>query len=489
MEAQAAANLTPDRRQRKAPSTLYKLYTWGVILLGAATALLAVLSLPDDRTGLLLFGLMAGAAQLGDVELFASSRSRISVSNVLAIASILLFGPMAGSLTHLVSGLMTVITTTLRSNAPESGRASWFERSAFNTSMLVISAGLAGWVYVLMGGTVGQVSQPGNIVPLICAASVETLCNLVILLWVIALQTGRRPVDIWRQDFSWGVPINILGSILGGGSLAMAYQMQSLLGVLVFLLPVLAISYSFRLYVSRTKTYVNELEETRFSQYQLIDDLLGTLSAMIDADDQYTYNHTWFVVKYARALAEELGLPPEEVETIRRAAMVHDIGKIGVPDDIIGKSSPLSDEEYNRVKRHPVIGGEIIGRMRGFQALVPLVRNHHERWDGSGYPDGLKGDEIPMGARVIALADAFEAMLTDRPYRRTKSFNETVAEIVRCSETQFDPQVVDGFLRMIEKKDRGFFVNSAILVDRAWLLSGGDAEATYGRYLKKSMGE
>jgi putative nucleotidyltransferase with HDIG domain len=487
MEAQAA-NLTNEHSRGRNPSAWLSWYIRGIIALGIVAALLSLLDLPDDRIGLLTFGLLAAAAQLADVELFASSRARISVSNVLAIASILLFGPMAGAQTHLFSGVMTAITTTLRSSQPEQGRASWLLRSAFNTSMLVISTAVAGWVYVLLGGTVGSINQPGNILPLICAASVDSLGNLAILLWVVALQTGRNPLDIWRQDLSWGLPVNILAGILGGGALAIAYQGQRLLGVLVFLFPIAAISYAFRLYVSRMKGVVDELQEIRRSQSAQIEDLLETLSALIDAKDRFTYEHSKGVVKYAVALAEKMGLTPEELEVLRKAALVHDIGKVGIADEVIGKPGKLSPEEYSLVKRHPAIGADVIGRISGLQALVPLVRHHHERWDGGGYPDGLKGDEIPVPVRILSLADALEAMLTDRPHRAAPlSFQEILAEVQRCSGTQFDPQVVAAFLALAEEKDLTFFVNSAALLDRAALLSGVDAGTTHRRYLKKGV--
>jgi putative nucleotidyltransferase with HDIG domain len=436
---------------------------------------------------------MAGIAQLGDVELFSNSRSRIYVSGVIAIAAILLFGPMAGALTHLFSGLMTAITTTLRSAQPEIGRVSWTQRSLFNTSMLVISISLAGWVYTSLGGQTGAegsaIDLRPNLVPLICAVTVDTLSNLAILVCVIALQTGRRPSEIWKQDFSWGIPVNVLGGILGGGALVLAYQMLGVLGGIVFYLPILATSYSFRLYVSQTKGYVDKLEEMNHSLDEINMGLLETLAAIIDADDVYTSNHSRHVAVYASAIAEKMNLSQEQQTRIRKAGLVHDVGKVGISDSIIGKQDKLREDEFNIIKRHPLISAEIIGSMQGFHDIVSVVRAHHERWDGRGYPDGLKGEEIPLEARIIALADALEAMLSDRPYRRTRSFKEILDEIERCSGTQFDPAVVKAFFAVVEEKDRGFFANSAALVDRSVLLAGLGADATDARYLKRGMME
>jgi hypothetical protein len=226
MEALAAVDQASKYLNNKSPSPLLAWYLRAIILLGIGTAAIAIAELPDDHLGLVFFGCMAGVAQLGDVELFSNSRSRISVSGVIAVAAILLFGPMAGALIHLFSGLMTAITTTLRSAQPETGRVSWPQRSLFNTSMLVISISLAGWVFASLGGQSGGqgsvIELRSSLVPLICAVTVDTLSNLAILIWVIALQTGRRPAEIWKQDFSWGIPVNVLGGILGGGALALA---------------------------------------------------------------------------------------------------------------------------------------------------------------------------------------------------------------------------------------------------------------------------
>jgi HD-GYP domain-containing protein (c-di-GMP phosphodiesterase class II) len=172
-----------------------------------------------------------------------------------------------------------------------------------------------------------------------------------------------------------------------------------------------------------------------------------------------------------------------------RAALVHDIGKVGIVDSITAKTGRLTDEEYNVMRRHPAIGAQIVGQMKGLQELTPLVRHHHERWDGGGYPDGLEGAEIPLGARILALADTLDAMFSDRPYRSTRSFREVVEEIVCSSGEQYDPDVVAAFLVLAKEKGRDFFANSAASVDRAVqvarVASTDDGGVRY--FLKKSM--
>jgi putative nucleotidyltransferase with HDIG domain len=467
---------------------LIQIYTTLIAVLGLLIILIALTSLPTDLLGFLVVASLAALAELTSVELFISSRqSRVSISSIIAIASILLFGPLAGVLTHMTSGLMTIITTTFLSKLPEKGRVSWLNRVAFNSGMWAISAAVAGWVYVVLGGTPGTVNQTTNLIPLIGAVTVDTLLNLGILIGVITLQTGKTPFYIWKQNFQWAAPIAIIGGVLGGGALALAYEMFSFLGIVVFLVPVLATSYSFRLYTNNMRGYVDQLEELNLNLEKTNLGLLETMGAIIDAYDIYTYGHSTQVAHYAAAICEQMELPELRQATIVRAALVHDIGKVGVTDRIVGKPDKLTQEERNIMKRHPRIGAEILERMEGFQDIVPLVRYHHERWDGCGYPDGIKGEEIPLGARILSVADTLDAMLSDRPYRPTRSLHYVLAEINRCSGGQFDPQVVEALLKLAKEKDRNFFKNSAATVDQTLRLNNSLDISSEIKYLKKSM--
>jgi putative nucleotidyltransferase with HDIG domain len=496
-----AANAEISAGQDKNTLKPLNLYTSAVAVLGLAIVLFALFDLPQNLSGLLLFIFLAAAAELGSVELFVSSRnSNVSVSSMIAIASILLFGPLAGALTHSASGLMTAVTITFLREKPKS-QVSWLRRSAFNIGMFVVSAFLAGQVYRLAGGAPGIVDRPGNLLPLALASTVDSGFNILLLIGAITLQTGRPALEIWKQDFQWAMPISIVGGVLGGGAIAMAYSMFGLPGLLVFSLPVLLTSYSFRLYVRNTRGYVNRLEQLN----QDLDwanrslnranqdletanlELLEALGAVVDAYDVYTGGHSTQVAVYAVALTQKLALPHEDQVRIAKAALVHDIGKVGVTDAIIGKQGPLSPEEYNLVKRHTTIGAEIVGRMTGLQELVPLVKHHHERWDGKGYPSGLAGEEIPLLARVLALADSVDVACSDRPYRHTYSFRQVREEIARCSGTQFDPQVVNAFFALLEEKGPEFLKNSASSVDKTIHLNAIGQISQTTRYLKKSQ--
>ena len=201
------------------------------------------------------------------------------------------------------------------------------------------------------------------------------------------------------------------------------------------------------------------IEEATKNLTRLYDDLRSTymrtikaLAQTIDARDHYTHSHSENVVKYAAVIAEELRLSCEDVEMIREACELHDLGKVGIEDNILGKPTSLTDAEWVQIKRHPTTGAQILEPLTFLDGVIDLVRQHHERYDGLGYPLGLKGEDILLGARIINLADAYEAMTSARAYRKNPLTREdALAEIRKNSGKQFDPRVVEAFLRIVNK--------------------------------------
>jgi len=178
------------------------------------------------------------------------------------------------------------------------------------------------------------------------------------------------------------------------------------------------------------------------------DTTLQALSNALDVRDSETEGHSRRVVEYMELIIAELSVPTEDLAMLRRGALLHDIGKIGVPDNVLRKPAALSDAEWVLMKRHPEHGARIISRIPFLEDVSRIVRHHHERWDGQGYPDGLAGEAIPLGARIFSVGDSFDAMTSDRPYRRAMSVEDARREVLRCRGTQFDPHVVDAFMRI-----------------------------------------
>ena len=181
--------------------------------------------------------------------------------------------------------------------------------------------------------------------------------------------------------------------------------------------------------------------------------MLSMLSKAIEARDPYTQGHSARVTALAEEVARRLGWSPEQIATLRIGGPLHDIGKLAVSDDVLRKEGKLDPEEIDQIRQHPKIGARILLRMAALREAIPYVLYHHERWDGRGYPSGKAGEEIPVEARVLAVADAFDAMTSDRPYRRALSREDALAEVERCSGTQFDPEIARVFLEVFAEAE------------------------------------
>ena len=170
--------------------------------------------------------------------------------------------------------------------------------------------------------------------------------------------------------------------------------------------------------------------------------VVTSLANAVEAKDAPTEHHCQRLAHLATRVAGRVGLPDAELDAVAYGALLHDVGKIGIPEAILTKPGPLDEDEWNVMRRHPEIGERICAPLAAFAAFGPIIRHHHERWDGTGYPDGLRGDGIPMGARVVAVVDAFDAMTHDRPYRAARSVVDALGELVRLAGRQFDPELV-----------------------------------------------
>lgn len=186
-------------------------------------------------------------------------------------------------------------------------------------------------------------------------------------------------------------------------------------------------------------------------QLECTENVVFMLARAVEAKDQYTGQHLQRLSEYSEQLAAAAGLPAAEVRAIRHGGFLHDIGKIGISETILNKPAPLTPDEYAEVKRHPEYGAEIIAHMRFARTVLPIVLGHHENWDGSGYPQQLRGEDIPIGARIVSIVDAYDAMTTDRPYRRALSRQEAVRRLRAKRGRQWDPTLVELFCSLVEQ--------------------------------------
>ena len=180
--------------------------------------------------------------------------------------------------------------------------------------------------------------------------------------------------------------------------------------------------------------------------------IIYALAATVDAKDTYTYGHSRKVSEYAVLMGEAMKLPVERISVLRAAGLLHDIGKVGVPDSILTKNSALTDEEWNPIRTHPELGVDILKHVINLVDCLPAIRHHHEHYDGSGYPGGLKTASIPIEARILSIADAYDAMTSPRPYRTQITLEDALLEIRRCAGTQFDPDLVEIFCTVMQPR-------------------------------------
>ena len=201
----------------------------------------------------------------------------------------------------------------------------------------------------------------------------------------------------------------------------------------------------------KTFEQVNEeLKNTQAKLEQAYLDTIETLRYTVDAKDSYTKGHSERVSEFSVLIGKHLGISSDDMYTLRIGGLFHDIGKIGIPDNILTKKDRLTDDEYEQIKKHPVIGEQILSNAAIFSDIIPIVKYHHERFDGNGYPEHLKGEEIPFLARIVSVADAFDAMASRRPYRNSVEMQKIIEEISNNKNTQFDPEIADALLDILK---------------------------------------
>jgi len=272
---------------------------------------------------------------------------------------------------------------------------------------------------------------------LMISAAVYFVFNTLPVAAIISLTENKSLQKIWTDCYFWSLPY-----YLAGGAIAAFFGwINNRVGwqPTLLALPAMFIIYrSYRLYLGKLADEKNHVAEMAALHMRTIE----ALALAIEAKDQTTHDHLERVRVYAVEVAKRLNLPPDEIEALRAAALLHDIGKLAVPEHIISKPGRLTPEEFEKMKIHPIVGAEILERVHFPYPVVPIVRSHHERWDGTGYPDGLKGEDIPIGARILSAVDCLDALATDRQYRKALQLDDAMQVVVDQGGTAYDPKVV-----------------------------------------------
>lgn len=369
--------------------------------------------------------------------------ARLSVSETFVFAAVLLFGPAAATMVVALDSLVIslwIFKTSRRA-----------ERLLFNFAAPAVAVWIAARAFFAIAGIEPLSITPQPIVSLVVPLLVLAVIYFVLNSWLIAVAVAfeqrSSAFNVWRRNFMWlslnyfsgaSVAALLLPYLQGPG-----YGLVRVIGVL---LPLLLISYlTLKTALGRVEDANRHLAELN----RLYLSTIETLAMAIDAKDQITHGHIRRVQHFAVGLAEAMGLKETaQIRAVEAAALLHDMGKLAVPEYILNKPGPLTPAEFEKMKLHASVGADILSAIEFPYPVVPIVRHHHESWDGTGYPDGLKGSDIPIGARILSVVDCFDALTSDRPYRPRLSDTDALRILTDRRGTMYDPLVVDTFVRV-----------------------------------------
>ncbi len=392
-------------------------------LLGLYLIFKAALVWNTDMLWIYIFWLLfSTATELKPISM--PNNDQLTVSFAVHISALILFGVPIAILSSTVANIITDII----------GRRSW-KKMLFNVNQYAVTIYCSWFIYHLVRSGSGPLELKADFLAMVLSCLTYVVVNFLLVSTVISLSQGTRwlrqltnDVKLEMIHFVTLVPVSLLIVIL--------YNYEPL-SIIILLLPLAMAHFSFDNYMTLRTETKNTIE---------------VLADIIDKRDAYTAQHSYRVANYCEAIANKLKLNQSDYETLITAARVHDLGKISVPDSILLKNQRLQPEERNLIIDHAMIGFTILSNLRFYKSGAKFVFHHHERYDGTGYPHGLKGDQIPLGARIMAVADSYDAMTSDRPYRKAMSVEEALTEIINNSGTQFDPGIVEVFVQIVRNE-------------------------------------
>lgn len=405
----------------------------GLAILVHALSTLIAAPLPADWLILAGLALLSGAFNIK----VPSIPARISVSEAFVFATVLLYGPAAATVVVTLDAMMMSLRLGI-------SRKSLY-RAPFNIGAAALAIWLSSQLFLFAlgpGHAVAGVSLNRLLFPLLTLALSYFVLNSGLVALAMSYERGVPPFTLWRTNFLW-LGLNYLGGA-SFAALIVTYRQQVDLTMVGVIVPLLVITYlTFRTSLGRLEDanrHVGQLNELYLSTIE-------TLAMAVDAKDQITHGHIRRVQVYATELARRLGVSDQsQLRAIEAAALLHDMGKLAIPENILNKPGRLSPAEFDKMKQHADIGADLLSAIRFPYPVVPIVRHHHEHWDGHGYPSGISRTDIPLGARILSVVDCFDALTSDRPYRPRLSTEEAFGVLQERRGSMYDPLVVDTFV-------------------------------------------
>lgn len=468
MRTPASLPTLPKAASRQ-PSPWLRPFVAATIGSGLLVALVgSLVATPGDPW--LILGLALIALLFEQLQVSFNGQNTISVSVAIAVTAALLGGFSA---VVAVSGAIA-LAHTLRQRPP-------IYKFLFNWASHLLAGALLAVAGALLPvqSTLAQLWQLGLLI--LTGMPIYFLIDVGLIAVAVSLTSGQQLRSLWRNEFGWLFSHYLVLGIIGG-FIAVAYQLLGPVGIALAIVPLFMARYAQQQYVLHTQESMRELRrvnqelqqvnremqqanatisQLNHTLVELNDEVVEALARLFDARDPHAGTHVAQVALYATLIGRELGLKGERLKHLRWAAFLHDIGKIAIPEVLLTKPGRLTCAEYEQIKTHAALGAELLTQSPVTRPLAGFVRQHHERWDGRGYPDGLAGEAITLEARILNLCDSVEAMASDRPYSVGRTPEEVVAEVRACAGGQFDPQVAAIFLGLVERHGCRLLVNTA----------------------------
>ena len=397
-----------------------------VLITAFCVGLLARYVLPADISNVLVFFLFAIMAEAFPIPV-PPLRGSISLGFIAIFATTLSEGPLWGTI---IASLGTIRPLDFTGQVSLRG-------ILFNRLQLGLSALISGYTYHEVAGP-APITSWSSVLGFVIASLTYFAINVLLFSLYVYKYKGVKVLQVIRHLKTTGM-VNYIALMPLAYLITAIQQWVGPIGMLLFLLPLVVARFSFKRFVDVQQMFLTTIR---------------ALALALEAKDRYTYGHADRVARLSVEIGKALGLSELELEQLQYAGILHDIGKIGVRDEILNKPGRYTPEEYEEMKKHPVIGARIVSGIDSLETVSLWIRHHHERYDGGGYPDGLRGEEIPLGSRIIAVADAFDAMLYDRPYKAGRPLPEVIEELKQCSGSHFDPKVVEIILSLITDAEK-----------------------------------
>lgn len=408
-----------------------KAYYTLIILVAAVVVAAALLAFPvNDVTAVLVLGVLAFLAETMAFQLPLSGS--VSLGFAMGFAAMLYDGPAAACIVALLGSISLQDIKTKRP---------WLVQ-IFNSAQLALSILASATAYTVLGGRPFawtpnlEVLGAADLVAALTAAIVFWIVNVLLVGVAMAFRSDMTLLGVLKKQSFAGYLVSLVMLALLGLVLAQLMHVSGWAAVLLLVAPFAVARQTFRVYLELSAAYA---------------DTVRSLVRAIEAKDPYTRGHSERVAKYARILAERMGVTRSDADAIEIAALLHDVGKIGISEATLGKAGRLTKEEVASIREHPSKSMIVLSEVEFLAEMVPIVHAHHERIDGTGYPRGLRGDEIPYEARLLAVADTYDAMTSDRPYRAALSDDEAISELQSAAGTQLDSSVVAAMLEYLRE--------------------------------------